>query len=206
MSEHLPKKEHFPKYFFIFKGFQPKIGYNNLEFRKFAQGSKPFMLIRTKWELLLLYSNYFSILSFISWKSVCVVLSCVRSLKLKKWIVYWRSISFQRRFLNRFSSIIVTCVSVDLKSISDLKAMLLIFLLQLDLTADVRRRFISQIIFDQWHRIVISSRSCEVTSKCNFSDQRICVVNQRLFVRWLARCPAKIVDNLFPVCLFFYLN
>lgn len=149
MSEHLPKKEHFPKYFFIFKGFQPKIGYNNLEFRKFAQGSKRFMLIRTKWELLLLYSNYFSILSFISWKSVCVVLSCVRSLKLKKWIVYWRSISFQRRFLNRFLSIIVTCVSVDLKSISDLKAMLLIFLLQLDLTADVRRRFISQIIFDQ---------------------------------------------------------
>lgn len=58
------KKEHFPKYFFIFKGFQPKIGYNNLEFRKFAQGSKRFMLIRTKWELLLLYSNYFSILFF----------------------------------------------------------------------------------------------------------------------------------------------
>ena len=102
------KKEHFPKYFFIFKGFQPKIGYNNLEFRKFAQGSKRFMLIRPKWELLLLYSNYFSILSFISWKSVCAVLSCVRSLKLKKWIVYWRSIWFQR---NRFLSIIVTCLS-----------------------------------------------------------------------------------------------
>ena len=65
----LAKKRTFSKYFFIFKGFQPKIGYNNLEFRKFAQGSERFMLIRTKWELLLLYSNYFSILSFISWKS-----------------------------------------------------------------------------------------------------------------------------------------
>lgn len=202
MSEHLPKKEHFSKYFFIFKGFQPKIGYNNLEFRKFAQGSKRFMLIRTKWELLLLYSNYLSILFFYQLKvRLCRFELCevIETEKVNRLLTF--------NMISKESIIIHYCnLLLDLKSISDLKGMLLIFLLQLDLTADVRRRFISQIIFDQWHWIVISSRSCEVTSKCNFYDQRICVVNQRLFVRWLARCPAKIVENLFPVCLFFYLN